>query len=55
MFKDYYKKISNAIYDIWYGERLRILASQEMIQRLPRALVQVKVGNTSANVLNEIR
>ena len=26
-----------------------------MLQRLPIALVQVKTGNTSENVLNEIR
>ena len=26
-----------------------------MLQRLPIALVQVKAGNTSENVLNEIR
>ena len=26
-----------------------------MLQRLPIALAQVKVGNTSENVLNEIR
>ena len=43
---------------MWYIIRRKtqnILASQEMIQRLPRAVAQVKVGNTSANVLNEIR
>ena len=26
-----------------------------MLQRLPRALAQVKAGNTSENLLNEIR
>ena len=26
-----------------------------MLQRLPKALVQVKAGNTSQNLLNEIR
>ena len=26
-----------------------------MLQRLPRALTQVKTGNTSENLLNEIR
>ena len=28
---------------------------KEMIQRLPVALAQVKAGNTSENLLNEIR
>ena len=34
---------------------LKILAPKQMIQRLPIALAQVKVGNTSENLLNEIR
>ena len=32
-----------------------MLTSEEMVQRLPIALVQVKTGNTSENLLNEIR
>ena len=34
---------------------LKILSSKQMLQRLPRALSQVKLGNTSENVLNEMR
>ena len=32
-----------------------ILTPQQMLQRLPVALPQVKAGNTSENLLNEIR
>ena len=34
---------------------LKILSSKQVFQRLPIALEQVKVGNTSENVLNQIR
>ena len=37
------------------GKGLRILTPKQMIQRLPVALAQVKAGNTSENLLNEIR
>ena len=32
-----------------------MLTTDEMVQRLPIALVQVKTGNTSENLLNEIK
>ena len=34
---------------------LKILSPKQMLQRLPIALEQVKAGNTSENLLNEIR
>ena len=37
------------------GKGLKILTPRQMLQRLPIALAQVKAGNTSENVLNEIR
>ena len=37
------------------GERLKILTPKQMLRRLPIALLQVKTGNTSENLLNEIR
>ena len=37
------------------GKGLKILAPKQMFQRLPIALAQVKAGNTSENLLNEIR
>ena len=36
------------------GKRLIILTPKQMIDRSPIALVQLKVGSTSENVLNEI-
>ena len=35
--------------------KLKILAPKQMLQRLPIALAQVKVGNNSENLLNKIR
>ena len=37
------------------GEGLKTLTRKQMLQRLPIALAQVKAGNTSENLLNEIR
>ena len=36
-------------------KELKILTPKQMLQRLPKALAQVKAGNTSKNLLNEIR
>ena len=37
------------------GTGLRILTPKQMLQRLPIALAQVKAGNNSVSLLNEIR
>ena len=37
------------------GTGLKILTPKQLFQRLPIALVQVKAGNNSENLLNEIR
>ena len=37
------------------GKGLKILTPKQMLQRLPIALAQVKGGNASENLLNEIR
>ena len=37
------------------GTRLKILIPRKMLQRLPIALAQVKAGNNSESLLNEIR
>ena len=34
---------------------LKLLTHKQMVQRLTVALAQIKVGNTSENLLNEIR
>ena len=47
LFNDYTKIISEAKYKAKYGERLGILTSKQMLQRLPIALGQVKAGNNA--------
>ena len=37
------------------GTGLKILTPKQMLQRLPIALAQVKAGNNSESLLNEIR
>ena len=37
------------------GKGLKIFTPKQMLQRLPIALAQVKVGNNSESLLNEIR
>ena len=37
------------------GEGLKILTLNQMLKRLPIALAQVKAGNNSESLLNEIR
>ena len=37
------------------GTRLKILAPKQMFQRLPIALAQIKAGNNSESLSNEIR
>ena len=36
-------------------KQLKILTPKQMLQRLPTALAQVKAGNASENLLNEMR
>ena len=47
--------LSDANYDVKKGTGLKILTPKQMLQRLPIALAQVKAGNNSENLLNEIR
>ena len=37
------------------NSKLKILTPKQMLQRLPIALAQVKAGNNSENLLNEIK
>ena len=55
LFNDYSRIVSEAKYKTKHGEGLKILTPKQMLQRLPIALAQVKAGNTSENLLNEIR
>ena len=47
--------LSKAKYKTKHEKGLIILSPKQMLQRLPIALAQVKAGNTSENLLNEIR
>ena len=37
------------------GKGIKVLTTKQMLQRLPIALAQVKAGNTTENLLHEIR
>ena len=58
-FRDYFEILSDANYDAKQNETeekgLKILTPKQMLQRLPIALAQVKAGNNSESLLNEIR
>ena len=59
LFNDSAKIRSEAIYKSKQketkGTGLKILTPKQMLQRLPIALAQVKAGNNSESLLNEIR
>ena len=58
-FRDYSKMVLYAKYKSKQNKRtgtgLKILTSKQMFQRLPIALAQVKAGNNSEKLLNEIK
>ena len=54
MFNDYAKNMYRNIYDSKQGTGLKITPKQ-MLERLPIALAQIKAGNNSESLLNEIR
>ena len=58
-FRDYIEMLSDANYDAKQneteGKGLKILTPKQMLQRLPTALAQVKAGNNSESLLDEIR
>ena len=55
MFDNYFRIVSYVIYKTKHGEVLKILTPERILQRLPIALAQVKTGNTSKNLLHEIK
>ena len=65
LFNDYAKIRSEAIYETKQETKqdktkqdetgLKILTPKQMLQRLPIALAQIKAGNNSESLLNEIR
>ena len=58
-FRDYAKMMLDSGYkakqDETKGTRLKILTPKQMLQRFAIALAQLKAGNNSENLLNEIR
>ena len=54
-YDDYSLIMSEAKIEATKGTGLKILTPKQMLQRLPIALAQVKTGNNSENLLNEIR
>ena len=54
-YDDYSLIMSEAKIKAAKGTGLKILTPKQMLQRLPIALAQVKAGNNSENLLNEIR
>ena len=54
-FRDYSCLLSEAKCKEKYAEGLKILTPKQMLQRLPIALAQIKTGNNSESLLNEIR
>ena len=55
MFNNYAKDMSRNICKSKQGIGLKILSPRQMLQRLPIALAQIKAGNNSQSLLNEIR
>ena len=47
--------VSDFKYKSSHGEEHNIWTHKQMLERLPTALAQVKAGNISENLLNEIR
>ena len=50
-----FKVRHKAVFDAKYEKGLKKLTPQQMLQRLPIAIAQVKAENSSGNLLNEIR
>ena len=60
LYNDYFSMISDAKTQAIEEEKqigtgLKILTPKQMLQRLPLALAQVKAGNISENLLNQVR
>ena len=55
LLNDYLRMVHKAAYDSKHGKGLKILRYKQMLQRFPILLAKVKAGNTSQNLLNEIR
>ena len=54
MFNDYAKNMYKNSYESKRGTGLKILSHKQILQRLPVAPTQIKPGNNSESLLNEI-
>ena len=54
-FDDYSTVASESKFKATHGKGLKMLIPKQMFQRLPIVSAQVKAGNASENLLNEIR
>ena len=54
-YDDYSSMMSDAKYRATKGTGLKVLTPKQMLQRLPVALAQVKAGNISENLLDQVR
>ena len=54
-YDDYSSMMSEAKYAATKEKGRKLLTPEQMLQRLPIALAQVKAGNNSESLLNEIR
>ena len=54
-FDEYTSRASEARRQAKKGARLKILSHKQMLQRLSVALAQIKAGNNSESLLNEVR
>ena len=54
-YDDYSLIMSEAKIKAAKGISIKILTPKQMLQRLPIALAQIKAGNNSVNLLNEVR
>ena len=54
-YDDYSSMVSEAKTKATTGTGLKILTPKQLLQRLPIPLAQVRVGNNSESLLNEIR
>ena len=54
-YNDYSSIMSDAKYSATKGTGLKKLTPKQMLQRLPIPLAQVKAGNNSESLLNEMR
>ena len=55
MLNNYSREKSKRIYESKQGKGLKILTPKQILQKLPIALAQIKAGNNSESLLNEMR